>query len=268
MYAQLLQQNKLRILSVCPSNTDLCEHLGILSAVVGRDTWSDWPQMQVDQIPLVGSVLDINIDKVVDAKPDIILASQNVPGMENVVPKLLATGIPTQVFDPECWDDVVADIKRLGELLGIKEKANQKIEQANRRIERLKDDSKDMGPIGMYIEWWHEPFITAFESSYVNQVLSWINVKNVFASRKGRSGKVTKEEILAKNPALYSISWCGTPWRDYSVQKVYQTFEQENPEFIQKERVFALWEGIIGHPSLRLLDGAERILNFRRQIGI
>ena len=42
-----LQVDSMRIVSVCPSNTDLCAHLGVLDQVVGRDTWSDWPEDQV-----------------------------------------------------------------------------------------------------------------------------------------------------------------------------------------------------------------------------
>lgn len=90
-----------RIVSVCPSNTDLMAHLGLLDWVVGRDSWSDWPEGQVESIPLIGSVLNIDIEAVEALQPDLILASRNVPGMERMVPKLEATGLPMVVYDPE-----------------------------------------------------------------------------------------------------------------------------------------------------------------------
>mmetsp|Transcript_24674 Transcript_24674/g.36181 ORF Transcript_24674/g.36181 Transcript_24674/m.36181 type:complete len:81 (-) Transcript_24674:7-249(-) len=61
----ILRQNVKEIVSVCPSNTDLCAHLGILDRVVGRDTWSDWPEGEVDEIEVIGPVLNINVKRVV-----------------------------------------------------------------------------------------------------------------------------------------------------------------------------------------------------------
>lgn len=62
-----------RIVSVCPSNTDLCAHLGILDNVVGRDTWSDWPEGEMlDGIEVIGPILNINVRRIVELEPDLI----------------------------------------------------------------------------------------------------------------------------------------------------------------------------------------------------
>ena len=96
----MLEETAMRIVSVCPSNTYLMEHQGLLDLVVGRDSWSDWPEGKVETIPVIGSVLNIDIAAVEKLNPDLILASRNVPGMELVVPKLESTGFPVVVYDP------------------------------------------------------------------------------------------------------------------------------------------------------------------------
>lgn len=79
--------------------------LGLLFGV------GDWPEGEVDSIPIIGEVLAIDYTAVAALKPDLILASRNVPGMEKVVPKLAGLGFPMVVYDPETWADVLEDLE-------------------------------------------------------------------------------------------------------------------------------------------------------------
>jgi iron complex transport system substrate-binding protein len=259
----------LRIVSVCPSNTDLMAHLGILNWVIGRDSWSDWPEGEVESIPIIGSVLNIDIQAVEELRPELILASRNVPGMEHVVPKLEATGFPVVVYDPETWRDVLDNLRDLGARVGLSDRAEQVIDDALREVASLQQSTQDLPWLDVLVEWWPDPFIVPFEETYVNEVLSWVKARTPFRHTAGRSGKVPKQAILEANPDLYAISWCGTPFTDYDLSSVYRRFEGSHAAFVtQPNRVFKLWEGIIGHPSLRLLDGAKCVLRQRREMGL
>ena len=77
------------------------------------------------------------------------------------------------------------------------------------------------------------------------------------------------DDVVASDPDLYAISWCGTKWEDYNTESVFNRYSHTGARFLNdKQRVFKLWEGVIGHPSLRLLDGAKRVLKQRRLLRI
>src|SRR3990172_9283494 len=76
-----------RIVSLCPSNTEILFALGLVESIVGVDSHSDYPT-QVKELPRVGPDLRINMEKVKALEPDLVVASLTVPGMERNIEAL------------------------------------------------------------------------------------------------------------------------------------------------------------------------------------
>lgn len=74
----------MRLVSICPSNTELLGYLNLIPHLVGVDNDSTWPST-IQDIPKVGPDLQIDIQKVVSLRPDLVLASLSVPGMEKTL---------------------------------------------------------------------------------------------------------------------------------------------------------------------------------------
>ena len=88
----------MRIISLCPSNTEILHAIGVDPIAV--DDSSDYPP-DLD-VPKLGPDLSIDLDKVEALDPDLVLASLSVPGMEKNVEGLKERGIPyTIVKNPE-----------------------------------------------------------------------------------------------------------------------------------------------------------------------
>src|SRR5690606_14154443 len=88
-----------RIVSLCPSNTEILYLLGLKDRIVGVDDYSDWPK-EVNRLPKCGPDLDIDIDKVKSLRPDLVIASLSVPGMEKNIEGLKREGIPHLILAP------------------------------------------------------------------------------------------------------------------------------------------------------------------------
>lgn len=73
----------MRLISICPSNTELVAYLGLVDQLVGVDDFSDWP-IAVKNLPQLGPDLSINMDALEALEPDLVLASLSVPGMEKI----------------------------------------------------------------------------------------------------------------------------------------------------------------------------------------
>jgi len=248
-----------RIVSLCASNTELLSALGALDLLVGCDRYSDYPGSLLKGVPRVGGDLDVEIERVRDLQPDLILASLSVPGMERVVEGIRALGIPYVIYDPIRVEDIFENLLDLGERLGRKDRALRLVEKTRGLIVRIQARASSLPLAPLVVEWWPRPIIVPFRESWVNEVLSWVNLYNPFANREGRSGAVELEEIVAENPRYYAISWCGVPRRNYRVELVQSRFR---PLGISPW-ILPLWEGWIGRPSLRILWGARYLLSVR-----
>ena len=74
----------MRLISICPSNTELIAYLGLTEQLVGVDDFSDWP-LTVKNLPQLGPDLSIDMDALEALQPDLVLASLSVPGMEKIL---------------------------------------------------------------------------------------------------------------------------------------------------------------------------------------
>ena len=83
----------MKLISICPSNTELVGYLGLTSSLIAVDNYSDWPE-EVSSLPRLGSDLNIDMDKVEELQPDLVLASLSVPGMERNIEELEKRKIP------------------------------------------------------------------------------------------------------------------------------------------------------------------------------
>ena len=63
-----------RIITIAPNITEGIYALGKGSSLVGRSDYDDYPT-QVLKVPSIGSLLEPNIEKIVELKPDLVIAS-------------------------------------------------------------------------------------------------------------------------------------------------------------------------------------------------
>ncbi|GAE44630.1 vitamin B12 ABC transporter [Mesobacillus boroniphilus JCM 21738] len=85
------------------------EFLGLTDLLVGVDDFSDWPET-VKSLPRLGPDLSIDLDLVEELKPDLVLASLSVPGMEKNIEGLAARNIPHIVLNPQSLADIENDL--------------------------------------------------------------------------------------------------------------------------------------------------------------
>src|SRR5271157_6517522 len=64
-----------RIVSLAPSNTEILFAIGAGAQVVGRDTFSDYPNA-VQSLPKVGGTDKYNNEQIVALQPDLVLAAE------------------------------------------------------------------------------------------------------------------------------------------------------------------------------------------------
>lgn len=111
----------MRIISLCPSNTEVLGYLGLADQLIGVDDFSDWPK-SVHHLPRLGPDLSIDIDMVEKLNPDLVIASLSVPGMEKNVEELNKRKIPHIILNPQSLSDIQNDLVLTGKALNEPER--------------------------------------------------------------------------------------------------------------------------------------------------
>lgn len=114
----------MRVVSLCPSNTEIVCALGLEQLLVGIDRWSlgdaalaERVKAKAGAVADVGTDLRADIDTIVSLKPDIVLASLSVPGMERNVAALDEHNLPYVVVDGHTIAGVRRGILQVAEAL-------------------------------------------------------------------------------------------------------------------------------------------------------
>lgn len=235
----------LRLASLTSSNSDILAALGASSWVVAADSHSDAPGLEGAR--RVGPDLNIDVAAVAGSRPDLVLASLSVPGMERVVQELREAGLPTLVLDPVSVAGTLADIRAIAHAIGLPERGEALVEGFQSELAALRGSYPR--PPRVLVEWWPRPIIAATRESWVTELLTALGAENALGKEPGRSRPLTLDEVRAAQPDLIVCSWCGA--------------RKLRPEVIEARGlgvpVSAIHESGLGRPGPRLLEGARAL---------
>jgi len=258
----------MRVVSLTCSNTEIVCALGCAEHLVGVDDYSDFPEDVVARLPRVGPDLQIDIERVAELRPDLVLASLTVPGHEKVVAGLEAAGLPYVAPAPTSLDDVYRDVRDLGARLGVPERAEMVVEEMKKAIPRIPDGFEpgtEAAP-RILVQWWPKPLIAPGRKSWVTDLIAAAGGVNPLADEDVESRPVPDEEVCELAPDAMVISWCGVHPEKYRPDVVYGNQAFQGLPFLEREQVFSIPEAFLGRPSPRLVDGYRALRRVVRQV--
>lgn len=231
----------MRLASLTCSNTEILVALGLAGALVAVDGHSDAPE--VAGVARVGPDLDIDVPALAAQRPDLVLSSLSVPGMERVVARVRAAGLAQLTLDAESWPGVLADLRAVGERLGVRARAEEVVRALEDEVAALRRSFP--APPRVAVEWWPRPIIVAGRRSWVTDMLVALGAENAFAHLDVRSAPLSVEDWQAARPDLIVVSWCGA--------------RKLRPEVVKARGlgvpVVCIPESGLGRPGPRLIEG-------------
>jgi iron complex transport system substrate-binding protein len=251
-----------RIVSFCPSNTEILAALGLLPRVVGVDDWSDWPP-EVGSLPRLGPDLDIDMDRVAALQPDLAIASLSVPGMGRNVAALRERGLPHVVLDPHDIDDVFENIRRVGSATGAGAAAEQVVADMKARIERVRQRVAGASHRPrVYWEWWPRPLYAPGGRNWLTPLSHLAGCVNVTGLVDLDAARPAHDEIVAADPEFIFLVWTGVAARKVRPELVRRRPGWERISAVREGRIHVMEEGLFCRPSPRLVDGLEQLVGY------
>lgn len=244
-----------RAVTLCPSNAELVDALGCFDRVIACEDSSDSPP-EVARCERLGPDLGPDLDRVAALRPDLVFSSLSVPGMERIVTGLRARGVPQRVLAPRSLDDVIADVRTAGADLGVEERAAAIVAAMQAEVAALLA-RRPARRVRVYLEWWPRPMFSPAAACFSNSLIALAGGVNVFAERPGASVEISPAELVAADPEVCFVSWCGVAEDRLDPENLIRRPGLEALAAARAGRVYRLDERFSGRPGPRVLQAAR-----------
>jgi iron complex transport system substrate-binding protein len=189
-----------RIVSLAPSNTEIVCALDACDRLVGVTDFDDYPASvaEVDKVVIQASV---DVELVVAAEPDLVLAAGNELTPSAIIDQLTDLGLPVLVLYPESLDEVYADIRLIGDALDRATEADALVGAMEDRVAEVVSAVEGADrPLTLY-EIFHAEgtTYTAGEGSFLASLIDLAGGEPLTGDAQGVIGN---EELVAADPEL------------------------------------------------------------------
>ncbi|MEC1520525.1 cobalamin-binding protein [Neobacillus niacini] len=249
----------MRVISLCPSNTEIMEYLDLSHLLVGVDDYSDWPT-SIASLPKLGPDLSINMDLVEELKPDLVLASLSVPGMEKNVEALVERGIPHIILNPQSMSDIEEDLIKTAKALNQWERGTAAANDFRDRLNAVRQHGLRITKRpSLYWEWWPKPIFTPGKINWLTEISEAAGAINIFHDVELASVQTDWEDVLSRKPDFICLAWVGVRKEKVQKNNVTKRPGYESLGYKDDSKILILEEELYCRPSPRLLDGLERL---------
>jgi iron complex transport system substrate-binding protein len=250
----------MKLISICPSNTEIVEYLGLTSSLIGVDDFSDWPK-EIKELPRLGPDLNIDMDKVEKLEPDLVLASLSVPGMERNIVELKKRNIPYIIVpNPKTLTEIGKSLLVVGEATNTTERAKLLYEKYNMLLETYLSLSKNVeNPKRIYWEWWAKPIFTPGATNWLTEISQLAGGENIFQDMPQANVQTDWEEVQKRNPDVICIIWVGVHKKKVNPKVILKRPNSMKMAAINNNQMYILEEELFCRPSPRLLIGLNKI---------
>lgn len=241
-----------RVVSLAPSLTENVFAVGAGEKLVGVTSYCDYPA-EAQKIPKVGDTINPNLEAIIAQKPQLVLVT-TASQIESFTRRMEDRGIAVFVTNPKNLEDVLRNLRQLGELLGTTEKAEQLVLDLQQRISNIENRVKNEKPVRVFVQISPEPF-TIGRDSFVTNLVARAGGESVTKDVAESYPRISKETALASQPEAIILSAGGAMGEGNSQPA---GIFKESPA-VKNNRVYKINGDFLARPGARLVDGLEEM---------
>lgn len=240
-----------RIISTAPHITELLYEAGGGEYLVGVTDFSDFPP-NARTLPLVGNNRQINVERVVALKPDLLIAWRGGNPVRQI-DQLQRMGLPVFYSHPKRMEDIPATLERFGVLVGQQAKGREKARLWRSRLALLKKQYANRKKLSVFYQVSERPLYTLNGEHIVSEAIRICGGENVFSDLPALAPCVSVEAVLKKDPDVIFVSGganfaSSDFWRRFGVMKA-----------VKNQNLFEVDADLIDRPGPRLIEGVAAL---------
>jgi ABC-type Fe3+-hydroxamate transport system substrate-binding protein len=239
-------KKNLRIVSLVPSITETMFDLGFEKSVVAATDFCIYPIEKVESLPRVGGPKNINIEKIMELKPDIVLANQEENSKADII-RMKQLGLTVWMSFPKTVREMFDDLRQLISIEPTEKRflivdSLERSWEKTRQVEMLLSNQRYFCPVWIHqpdgnLQWW----MTFNGETYSSDLLNGFGLENIFSDRirryplaadlglghpeeagerDTRYPRVTSDEISALDPELIILPSEPYPFSETDVELI------------------------------------------------
>ncbi len=189
-----------RIVALLPSLSEAVCALGACENLVGVDDYSNWPEA-LRGLPHLGGLDDVNVERIVALRPDMVLLS----GSARVAERLEALGLRVAAIEAHSMHDARRMLERLGQLLGREVQAAALWRELDAGMNRV---AAELPPrargLRVYFEVSNGPY-GASGASFIGELLARLGAVNIVPAALGPFPRLNPEFVVRADPQVLMI---------------------------------------------------------------
>jgi len=241
-----------RVISLAPHVTELAFAAGGGARLIAVDDNSDYPAA-ARALPKAGSFRAIDLERIVAAKPDLLLVWLHGPSARQLEP-LRQLGIPLFYSQPKRFADIPSNLRRIGQLLGSSAQAEQAARRFEQDLAALRRQQQGKPKLSVFYQVWDKPLYTLNGQHIVSDAISLCGGINIFARVPVTAPVVTDEAVIAANPQV--ILSAAMRQNDDLLQRW-----QRMPGIaaVQNRQLHQVNGDLLNRPTPRMIEGTRQL---------
>jgi ABC-type Fe3+-hydroxamate transport system substrate-binding protein len=246
----------MRIISLCPSLTELVFDLGAGDELVGRTRFCVHPGDRVGAIERVGGTKNPKLARIIELAPDLVLMNEEENRIEDAR-ALEAAGIRVHASMPRTAEDTAAMVRSIGAAIRREDVAERIAADIEARAARVRRAAAERAPVTYAYLIWREPWMTVSDDTFVAGLLSLPGGQNVFGDHPDRYPTITPGELRTADPSLVLLSSEPFPFREVHAAELASLTGLPRGRFKLVDGELLSWHG---SRTPRGIDYAEEVL--------
>ncbi|MCB0700102.1 MAG: ABC transporter substrate-binding protein [Chitinophagales bacterium] len=203
-----------RIISLVPSQTELLADLGLNDEVVGITKFCVHPEAWFRSKERVGGTKTLNIDKIRELKPDLIIANKEENEKEQI--EELANEFPVWISDVDTLPHALLMMQVVGQMTGTDGDAVNLVDEIVHAFTGLNHAAE---PKKVAYLMWRDPWMTVGGDTFIGHMIHVLGWKNAY-EKQTRYPEVTAEDLKAINPDMVLLSSEPFPFKEKHIAEV------------------------------------------------
>ncbi len=248
-----------RIVSMAPSATEILYAVGAGGQMVGRDSFSNYPEQAKSLADVGGSMGTYSYELIASLAPDLVVATEiNTPEQVKALEDL---GISVYyITNPTSLDGLYPILETMGKITGHEEVSSALADSLKTRVDAVstKTTAVTTTPLVFYELDGSEPAKpwTAGPGTFIDQLITLAGGKNVGSVLSGSWAQISVEELLIQNPQIILL---GDAAYGVTPEQVSARAGWENMDAVKNGQVFAFNDDLTSRVGARLVDALEAL---------
>ncbi len=232
----------MRLISLCPSLTELLFDLGLGESIVGRTKFCVHPVGAVDAVEKLGGTKNPRIERIIELRPDLVLLNTEENRREDAE-ALAEAGIECHVSLPRDAAETAEMVRSIGAAVGRVIEAETIARDIERRAARVQADAAEKPQISFAYLIWRDPLMTVNSDTFVSSLLTLPGGRNVFGDLADRYPTIDAKRLAAADPDLVLLSSEPFPFLEEHGQELARSTGLPLARFVFADGELLSWHG-------------------------